>query len=177
MILTKVVDEENVQARILETLNITCQCIGGENTPILSLKNEKILVDGSNGPRINQEVLNEWEDNICNTGYSYAFHTLRPTIFLRAKKEEQKKINFLTRLVVLRSVAICVNSTPIRIAIKNYLSQFEIPEFVRQVRKKTVPEDLELKAPLPTWWVGVGKFLLSLLLGSGALIFYTMYFE
>ena len=41
--------------------------------------------------------------------------------------------------------------------------QFEIPEFVRQVRKKTVPEDLELKAPLPTWCVGVG--VLSVLLG------------
>ena len=174
MILTKVVDEENVQARILETLNITCQCIGGENTPILSLKNEKILIDGSDGPRINQEVLNEWEDNICNTGYSYAFHTLRPTIFLKAKKGEQNKINFLTRLVVLRSVAICVNSTPIRIAIKNYLSQFEIPEFVRQ---DVFLPYLELKAMLVTWWVGVGKFLLSLLLGSGALIFYTMYFE
>ena len=44
-----------------------------------------------------------------------------------------------------------------------FSSDVEIPEFVRQVRKKTVPEDLELKAPLPTWCVGVG--VLSVLLG------------
>jgi hypothetical protein len=76
--LRQIAQNDNVQRRILDTLNVG-------NVPLLSLQNNGILVEGLGGLCINENMLKKWEITICRSGYSYAFHTLRPTIFLKAR--------------------------------------------------------------------------------------------
>ena len=118
--LRQIAQNDDLQRRILDTLNVG-------NVPLLSLQNNGILVEGLGGLCINENILKKWERTICRSGYSYAFHTLRPTIFLKARGDD-KKINFFTRLIILRSIAICDDNEGIRTAIRTYLTQFEIPE-------------------------------------------------